>query len=52
MELLWTRFIKIANGECLNEINQGFLIKSGLYQCVGAVDGCHIPIIPPERFLC
>ena len=50
VDLLLQRFISIANGECLAEIKQGFLIKSGLRQCVGAIDGCHIPILAPTEF--
>lgn len=50
LDLLLPRFIVIASRERLDEIKQGFLIKSGLQQCVGALDGSHIPILAPKEF--
>ena len=50
VDLFLTRFIAVASGERLAEIKQGFLIKSGLRQCVGALDGTHIPILAPKEF--
>ena len=50
LNVLLNRFIKIVTGEHLEEVKQSFLIKSGLPHCVGAVDGCHIPILPPKDY--
>ena len=35
------------SGEQLDSIVDGFLTKWGVPQCVGAIDGCHIPIAAP-----
>ena len=34
-------------GESLNTVNNGFEHKWGFPQCVGAIDGCHVPISAP-----
>ena len=50
VNVLLTRFMKVARGERLEDVKENFVIKSGLRQFVGAVDGCHTPIIPPKDY--
>lgn len=40
-------FIKFPCGEDLKTAAEGFKSKTGMIQCVGSIDGCHIPITPP-----
>ncbi|XP_003389956.1 PREDICTED: protein ANTAGONIST OF LIKE HETEROCHROMATIN PROTEIN 1-like [Amphimedon queenslandica] len=47
---LLERYIKWPSGENLKNIISGFKHKFGFPQCVGAVDGTHIPIISPEDY--
>jgi hypothetical protein len=49
VNVLLPEFIKIASTEQLVEIKDCFRIMSGLRQCVGAIDGTHIPIIAPKE---
>ena len=47
------RFIAIVSNERVQEAKDAFRIMSGgLPQCVGAVDGCHIPILAPKEHHC
>jgi len=46
--ILTPRFISIPRGQRLNEVIDGFNRK-GFPQCVGAIDGTHIPIIAPTK---
>ena len=50
--VLLTRFITIVANERINETKEAFRAMSGLPQCVGAVDGCHIPILAPKENHC
>ena len=43
VNVLLKRFIAIVAKEQVQETKEGFRITSGLPQCVGAIDGCHIP---------
>ena len=44
------RFIKIVGtAKQIKETKTGFEITSGLPQCVGATDVCHIPILAPKE---
>ena len=40
-------FITFPSGEQLKRVVEGFESKWGMIQCVGSIDGCHIPIMPP-----
>ena len=42
-------FINILTGQRLKSTRDGFLGKWGFPQCVGAIDGSHIPIIAPKE---
>lgn len=46
------RFIATVSNERVQETKEAFRIMSGLPQCVGAVDGCHIPILAPKEHHC
>ena len=46
---LLPRFVRIPEGEQLNEVTRGFEHDLGFPQVVGAIDGTHIPIIRPEE---
>ena len=40
-------FITFPNGEQLKRVVEEFESKWGMIQCVGSIDDCHIPIMPP-----
>ena len=40
-------YISFPTGESLNTVINGFEHKWGFPQCVGAIDGCHVPISAP-----
>ena len=44
-----TTYIKIPMGQGLRDIVDGFKSKWGFPQCIGAIDGSHIPIIAPSE---
>jgi hypothetical protein len=48
---LLPEYVKLPTGEALTdrEVVEGFKIEHGFPQCVGAVDGTHIPIISPQE---
>ena len=39
--------IQFPSGSRLDDLVDGFLTKWGVPQCVGAIDGCHVPIACP-----
>ena len=47
MRILLATYIKFPQGEELRDTVEGFKSKWGMIQCAGAVDGCHIPVMPP-----
>lgn len=49
VEILLPHYINIPTGVHLQEIVDGFNSKWGFPQCVGAIDGTHIPIIAPKQ---
>ena len=46
------KIVSIVANERLQDTKNAFRIMSGLPQCVGAVDGCHIPILAPKENHC
>ena len=46
IELLLKKYINFPVGHRLQQVIQGFQEKWGVPQCVGAIDGCHVPISP------
>ena len=44
---LLSRFITMAAGQRIQEVETAFYIKSGPRECVGAIDGTHVPILAP-----
>ena len=42
-------YIAVAAGDRLCSIRDGFQSKWGFPQCIGAIDGTHIPIIAPKE---
>ena len=44
---LMTTYIKFPTGNQLERVIETFQTKWGVPQCVGAIDGCHIPIAAP-----
>ena len=48
VDCLLSKYIKIPQGNDAMNIVRGFEEKWGFPQCFGAVDGSHIPILPPH----
>ena len=46
-ERLLSTYIKFPDGDILDSVVDNFMTKWGVPQCVGAIDGCHIPIAAP-----
>ena len=40
-------FIKFPAGDERKEVVNWFKATWGMIQCVGSIDGCHIPVMPP-----
>lgn len=49
VDILLPRYIKVPSGDSLRDVVDGFDCKWGFPQCVGAIDGTHIPIISPTE---
>ena len=47
MKILLTKHIRIPTGDGFKAVIVGFKDKLGFPQCVGVVDGTHIPIVSP-----
>ena len=47
VQILPKKYIKITQPDKLQEVVDGFKTKWGVPQCVGAIDGFHIPISSP-----
>lgn len=47
VESLMSTYIKFPRGDQLERVTESFQTKWGVPQCVGAIDGCHIPIAAP-----
>ncbi len=47
--ILLPPFIKFPSGSYLEEVVNGFKNQFGFPQCVGAIDGSHIPIVSPHE---
>ena len=48
---LLPQFVRFPTGSALTELVVRFKNELGFPQCVGAVDGCHIPIVSPPDCL-
>lgn len=46
-EQLLSKYVRVPNDTCLREIVDGFCLKLGLPQTVGALDGTHESILKP-----
>ena len=44
VDVLLKEYIKFPTGNCLTSVVDEFKTKWGVPQCVGAIDGCHVPI--------
>ena len=49
VKVLMKEYIKFPSGDDLDHVVDEFKIKWGVPQCLGAVDGCHIPICAPSE---
>ena len=49
VEQLTAQYICVPSGQGLKRIVNGFQYKWGFLQCVGAIDGTHIPIISTKE---
>ena len=50
VQLLLPKYIQVPQGARLRAIVEGFEQKWGYPQCVGAIDGSHIPIVSPGDY--
>ena len=48
--VLLPKYIKFPEGDELKRVVDGFKHKYGFLQCVGAIDGSHIPILFPQEY--
>ena len=48
VDILLPRYIKVPSGDRLHNVVDDFDCNWGLPQCVGAIDGTHIPIMSPN----
>ena len=49
VNVMTAKYINIPAGEHLKRIINGFLTKWDFPQCIGAIDGSHIPVIAPKE---
>ena len=49
IQVLQKQLIKLPKGDMLDQMIEGFEFKWGFPNCVGAVDGMHIPVTPPSN---
>ena len=49
VQVLQKQMIKLPKGDMLDRVIEGFEFKWGFPNCVGAVDGTHIPVTPPSN---
>ena len=47
VEVLMPLFVKFPKHQEVQELALSFAIERGMANCVGAIDGCHIPIPKP-----
>ena len=47
VENLMSTYIRFPRCDKLEKVTEHFLTKWGVPQCVGAIDGCHVPIAAP-----
>lgn len=40
-------YVKFPSGDEVKEVATGFKDKYGVPQCVGSIDGSHVPVTPP-----
>ena len=52
VKILLPKYIRIPTGDGLKVVIEGFKDKLGFPQCVGVVDGTHIPIVISLRACC
>ena len=51
VNVLLPKYIRIPTGDNLKAVIEGFKEKLGFPQCVGVVDGTHIPIVSPVEWM-
>ena len=44
------KYVRLPKGDEVLSVVRGFQDKWGFPQCIGAIDGTHIPILPPHEF--
>ncbi len=49
-DILWPEVMQFPNADTLQEMANYFENRWGLLQCVGALDGSHIPILAPQEY--
>lgn len=47
VRVLLRTYIQFPRGNELNDVVDGFKRKWGMIQCAGAIDGTHVPVMPP-----
>ena len=49
LDVLMKDYIKFPSGDRLDRTVNEFKVKWGVPQCIGAIDGCHVPISAPSH---
>lgn len=47
VEKLLPKYVNFPSGDGIKEVTQGFKDRWGVPQCVGSIDGSHVPVKPP-----
>lgn len=48
VSVLLQKYISLPAGDLLDDVVDGFRVKWGVPQCMGAIDGSHIPVYAPK----
>ena len=47
IDVLLNAYIQFPQGNELRDVVEGFKARTGIIQCIGAIDRSHVPVMPP-----